>query len=506
MDNIKIIIQSLSSKEVGEFKNFLKRHKTFNERKDIKLVELLSDEQDYEPMQLVKLLGTKNLNAYHTIRKRLFIGLSEFIVTKLSREDDEGNHKIISAYHLSNYMFQIDLPELGWKFLVSSEKMAQEKNEFGLLNIIYLLQIKHVALQNKYLLEELISKYKTNKENIQTEENLILVKSIVLKELDKAKKKGVTIHFDKIIEAILKDYHIDLMTINHQKFIFNMIEIIRLNIVAQKHYFDFEPFIISQYHAYFKNDFTKVNLPYKASLLYMIAQTLYRNKKFKWSLFYLSELDELPLGLSNKLLKKIHFKRIQLKAANEVLLGRINVAIELLEKHVDRKAISNEDYYNHVINLGVYYFLQNDYKKSLKLLFKFNHSDNWYRKIMGLEWLLKRQVMEVILFYELNEIELYESRIKSIERSLKLFGKNEYYKRAFNFIHLLKDFVLNVGKSKDDDFNTKVENNIQWLPFEKEDVQNVAFYAWLKSKMLGGDYYKTLLELLATDSTQNQLK
>ena len=125
---------------------------------------------------------------------------------------------------------------------------------------------------------------------------------------------------------------------------------------------------------------------------------------------------------------------------------------------------------------------------------------------MGLEWLLKRQVMEVILFYELNELELYESRIKSIERSLKLFGENEYYKRAFNFIRLLKDFVLNVGKSKDDDFNTKVENNIQWLPFEKEDVQNVAFYAWLKSKMLGGDYYKTLLELLATDSTQNQLK
>jgi len=504
MDNIKKIIQSFNSKEVVEFKNFLKRQKLLEERKDIKLVDLLCDENNYEPKQLVHLLGTKNLNSYHTIRKRLLSGLSEFILIKLNKDDENDIQRITSSHNLADYMFQINIPDLAWKFLLSAEKMAIEKNEFSLLNTIYLLQIKQVEYQKKFELNQLIQQYKLNKEHLQIEENLILVKSIVLEELNKVKKQGGSIDFNEIIEETLSIYNINISAINHQKFIFNIVEIIRVNIVAQKHYYDFEPFIIHQYITFFSNDKNSSNSIYKASMLYMIAQTLYRNKKFKLSLSYLKELDELDFEMSAKALKKIQTKRIQLKAANEVLLGNVQISIELIEQNINQKSISNLDYYNNIINLGVYYFLQNDYKKSLKLLFKFKHSDNWYRKTMGLEWLLKRQLMEVILFYELNEVELCESRLRNIERNFKLFGDNEYYKRVFHFISLLKDFVLNIGKSKNDRFIQKVEDNIQWIPFEQEDVQHVAFYAWLKAKMFGEDYYKTLLELLSVD--ENQLK
>ena len=79
MDNIKQIIQSFNTKEIIELKNFLKRQKLLEERKDIKLVDLLYAENNYNPKQLVQLLETKNLNSYHTLRKRLFTGLSEFI-------------------------------------------------------------------------------------------------------------------------------------------------------------------------------------------------------------------------------------------------------------------------------------------------------------------------------------------------------------------------------------------------------------------------------------------
>lgn len=504
MDNIKQIIQSFNTKEIIEFKNFLKRQKLLEERKDIKLVDLLYAENNYNPKQLVQLLETKNLNSYHTLRKRLFTGLSEFILIKLKKEDENDIQKITSAYHLADYMFQINITDLAWKFLLLAEKLALEKNEFSLLNTIYLLQIKQVEHQDRTTLVQLIQRYKSNKQYLQIEENLILAKSIVLDELNKVKKGGGIIDFNEIIEETLRAYDINVSEINHQKFIFNIIEIIRVNIVAQKHYYDFEPFIIHQYHTYFSNNSGQSNSVYKASMLYLIAQTLYRNKKFKLSLSYLDELDKLDFEMPAKTLSKIKIKRIQLKAANEVLLGNVQTAIKLLEQKINQKIISNSDYYNNIINLGVYYFLQNDYKKSQKLLFKFNHSDNWYRKTMGIEWLLKRQLMEVILFYELGEIELCESRLRSIERNFNFFGDNEYYKRVFHFISLLKDFVLNIGKSKDDRFIQKVEDNIQWIPFEQEDVQHVAFYAWLKAKMLGKDYYKTLLELLSED--KNQLK
>jgi len=45
-------------------------------------------------------------------------------------------------------------------------------------------------------------------------------------------------------------------------------------------------------------------------------------------------------------------------------------------------------------------------------------------------------------------------------------------------------------------FFKKVEDAFEYLPMEQENIQEVNFYAWLKSKMVKKYYYEVLLELI----------
>lgn len=42
----------------------------------------------------------------------------------------------------------------------------------------------------------------------------------------------------------------------------------------------------------------------------------------------------------------------------------------------------------------------------------------------------------------------------------------------------------------------KVETSFEWIEKEKEDLQAMSYYAWLKSKMTKRDFYEVLLELI----------
>ena len=43
---------------------------------------------------------------------------------------------------------------------------------------------------------------------------------------------------------------------------------------------------------------------------------------------------------------------------------------------------------------------------------------------------------------------------------------------------------------------TEIEKNLVTVPEEQEDLQAMAFYAWIKSKALRRNYYEVLLEVV----------
>ena len=52
------------------------------------------------------------------------------------------------------------------------------------------------------------------------------------------------------------------------------------------------------------------------------------------------------------------------------------------------------------------------------------------------------------------------------------------------------------SKSELSNISDQLETDLDWIPFEQEDLQAILFYSWLKSKLLRKDKYEVLLEVV----------
>ena len=163
--------------------------------------------------------------------------------------------------------------------------------------------------------------------------------------------------------------------------------------------------------------------------------------------------------------------------------------------HNKRLNLQHSDRLNILINKGINYYLNKDFQSAHKVLFSINHTDKWCEKVMGKEWVFKKNLMEVILYYDMEKIEVAESRLRSIERSFKELFKHPMYKRVKDFLSLIKFVVMNPKEASSEQFRAVVEKTIDWQSFEQEDIQAMGFYAWLKSKMQRRPMYDVWLEL-----------
>lgn len=93
---------------------------------------------------------------------------------------------------------------------------------------------------------------------------------------------------------------------------------------------------------------------------------------------------------------------------------------------------------------------------------------------------------------ENSEIAL--ARIASIDRYYKSFFKNELYQRARVFMGFIKQVIEKPESIATEAFAKHVDDTIVRLPNDKEDIQAITFYCWLKSKMLNKSYYPVLIE------------
>jgi len=148
------------------------------------------------------------------------------------------------------------------------------------------------------------------------------------------------------------------------------------------------------------------------------------------------------------------------------------------------------------MNLGIYTFFNGDYKGTHKLWLSMEHSEKWYQKIMGIEWVMKKNLMEIILFYELEHSDVVESKIRSMERKYGELFSIAAYSKAKIFLSLIKEFVYSGADLDIDKFKQKIEASIEWRPKEEEDLQAMIFYSWLRSKVNKADFYSSVLEVV----------
>ena len=510
MDNLRAILDTFSEEEKKGLHAFVQRQKIRKNRKDLQLLELLQEEKIYNGKELLLLLypKTKNKVAYHALRRRLMQHFSDFIT--LSRSTDqtktiEGTD-IMGIISLSHYLFEVNLENIAWKYLKKAEHQARENEQYNLLNSIYNLALAHTDNDFAPPFENLLELRNQNKILAEQEERAHIANCILKNKLAEAKREGKVLDFDGIMKQILEEWELVKAVSERPRIRFNLLSIARNAVVAKKDYYNFEFFLRANYDQLLntvvgqeKN--SSYNQYYRLSLLYMLAHVLYRNKKFKESLKYLEEFKTiLEASPKNSKSYKTSFysKFTLLRAANLAFTEEREKAILLLENLLkkSKSILSTADILNAHLNLVFYHFQKSNFKEAHKVLLDFGHSDTWVEKKMGKEWVVRKWLIEAVLQFELKNDDIARKMISKIKQKYASLLGQSSYENTKPFLSLLEEYMRYPQRVTQPDFLRKVEKVITFAETsQQEDLQEMAFYAWLKSKMEKRNYYETLLEL-----------
>jgi len=504
MDDLQQIIHSLTKSEQKDFRHFIQRHRYKSSRVDLDLFNLFTHEKQYGKEEiLLALYGQKvDRNNYHGTRKRLVKHLNDFIYLQ-QIDDDESLEAVISKnLILIRHLFSHNLEKLAWKNLRKTEKLALKAELNHQLQLIYELQIEHYdAVYVTQSLKDLVKKREAHADLAREDQNMKIIGSFVRQELDKVKIQAQELDLDRVLDLLLNTFEMQDSLFRRPKLRYNFVLIARGIILANKAFYSFEEYVIRNYNKIAASGYFENRPSHRVNMLYIVSHTLYRNKKFAEAISYLNEmvkyLKDVNKGVYNRLNPRYHL----LRAACENFRGNLEQSIAVLEELTPGQFVNREDEFNAKLNRSIYYFEQKDYKKANQILQNLGHTDNWFEKHMGVEWRIKKNMIDVIYQYELGRTELALDRVHSLERIHGNLFKTKKYKRVVVFLGLIKEVIKHPHQVQSISFLERVEHSFDWVDKEREDLQAMSYYAWLKSKMTDKDFYEVIISLIQNTKT-----
>lgn len=502
MDAIQEVIRSFSRDEHKDFRQFIQRKKQKGNRKDLMLYDFFLLNRRPEKHEIIHhLYGSDSAatkNAYHTIRKRLQKEINDFLYLKRVEQDLSKTAEVHKSLILVQHLVEHKLFKLAWKQLNKAEKISIESEYNQELLLIYNLQIQYYnpEFAQKSVNEIVADRIRANA-LYQEDENLKIIGSLVKQELERIIKVGQDIDLQELTDQLIQQFDLEKALFNRPKLLFNFVFLTRMIFLGKKDYKSIEGFLLNSYKKLKRTDYLEKNKSDYLKILYACAHTLYRNKKFNESIVFLEEM-ELVLDQVTKGIYKEYFpKYLLLFSACENFKGQLDFSIELLQQTLEIDYLQKEDYCNGKLNLAVYHFENEDFRSANQTLINIGHSDKALEKFMGKEWRMKKHIIESIVQFELGNLDLAFDRIIAIERGFTELLKMQKYKKVGVFLSILKRVVNNPSIAQSDEFLQQVEGSFDWVGAAYEDLQEMSYYAWLKSKMQGKKFYEVLCELMS---------
>lgn len=494
MIKLNQLITSLSTEEQTDFEAFLKKKNRRSDTKNILLFRLLASGETNSNSICVSLYNKDNKNAYHALRKRLYDSLLDFVATINLVQENDTEMLLIKNIVSARSFFQRKQYEIAFHILKKAENIAHDHLLFPILNEIYHTQIQYAYTSPNLDLNSIIKKFNKNQQYYLAEERLNIVYAIIREQVNASSFQKKPIDFNAVITTTLNKHNIDINQSITFKSLYQLISIASISAFASKDYYSIESFLINTYEK-IKNHQQKQQY-YHIQVLYLIANMYFRNKKFKLAFAYLQRMmKEMEEKNSN------HLNTFLLKHQNLLALcynysNQNQKAIEITKKHVVKKHPDLETQLDIILCLCMYYFHNKNYQEALKTINSFYHSDKWYQQKSGNEWVIKKNLIELLIHIELDHLNLVESRILSFKRKHTVYLKSIEQKRVLTFISLIEELYLKLNNKTTPGFLNKIESSFNFISNKQEDIFVMSFYAWLKAKATNKDIYKTTIEMI----------
>ncbi|WP_298509992.1 hypothetical protein [uncultured Kordia sp.] len=497
---IDVIISQFSTEEQQEFVKYLKYKNKRHDTKNVQLFQLLLAKYPAKEIPQ-KLYGKDNKTAYHGLRKRLWSSLVDFMATQSLTHEVSDELEITKRILVARNLLLQKQFKTAFKILDKAEKKASDIQHFSLLNEVYHTQIQYAHRTNfAPPLEVLIEKCTANQQDFLQEEKLNMAYAVIQEEVQKVVYKGEIISFQSLIQETYERFGISKEIGLSYKSLYQLAQIVNSIAAVNRTYFAIEPFILENYNAISNRlKQTDKHLFYHIKVLYLIANIFFRKKEFAQSLTYLERMKTAMEQQKQRYYKDSLLSYQCLLALNHNYLGNAQKAIQLLEEVIDLKKYDLEAMLDVHISLIVLYFQQGEFKKAQKMFSKFYHTDKWYEEKTGVDWVIKKNLIELLLHIELGNISYVDSRFTSFQRKYYPFFRKSGEARVITFLKFVKEYYHAPETVTSAEFHTAVAHSFQWKERVEEDIFVMSFYAWLKAKMNKTDLYQTTLELVKVE-------
>lgn len=505
MDDLRTTLTTLAPADRKDFLQFLQRQgRKQKGRLDTQLCQLLQHPQPYPTAELLARLypGQPNPVAYYTLRKRLLRSLTDFLLLRQRQQDATAASSVRGLIILAQYLFETGIPRLAWNTLRKAEKLAQQNEQYAVLNTVYNLQITEAHHACADDLTDVIRRRNLNKKAADEEERANIVDSLMRQHLRQLRAKGrAGDSFDAVLQEMLRTYNLQEAFARRPALLCRLISIARSAMLVRRDFVSFAPFVMRCYHLMEKRyGFAPAQRQYQLRLLYMIAHALYRSRRFAETITYLNQMHALLATSPCAHYLELRARHTLLLAATYAFLRRNGESIELLEKALrdTRQPLALHDELTARLGLAFHYFAEGKFQKTNQVLISIGRTDHWCEQHMGLEWTLNKHLGEMLTLLELGHINLSLSRLRAIERIIRErspAAENGPYGYVLSYLARVHEILDDPAAATCPVFAERVQQMPTFLPLEREDLQALSFYSWLRARMVGRPYYHVLLEV-----------
>ncbi|NQZ43060.1 MAG: hypothetical protein HRT65_02035 [Flavobacteriaceae bacterium] len=486
MEEISQLFQVLSPKEQREFVALTKQR---NRRHDTKNLELLRCLANGELKGLDERLypgGSKI--SYNMLRKRVKDNLIDFLASKAFARESSEEMDLLKLLLASRILFENGVHKVAAQTLLRAEKKAEFIDDHSILNEIFQTKIQYAHLIPNWNLKDIIVAYEHNRNLHQRDISLNLAYAIIRDEM---KSKGQA-EIGPIISRAFRMFSLELSEDLTYKSLYQLMVLTATAAKLQNDYHLVSDDMVALFMAMrSKGPVPRKYRYYYLNMLYLMALTDFRNKRFAISLARIAELHDAQ-EQTNKIGTVFDRKVRALTAMNHLYSGDIEKAehdLDLIEGNSPNTDLA----------LLMCRFQKRDYDGAYQLFKTFTRTDDWYEKKQGWAWVLKKNIIEILLLIELDRLELVLNRFERFSRNfsarLNEFGEG----RVLVFMDFVKKYYADPDSVTTEAFEAMVERSFEWVGREQEDIFVMSFYAWLKSKMLKRPLYEVTLELVALE-------
>ncbi len=485
MHILQTIIGSMNKEDKRNFKLFIKRTNDTGDRKDEKLFDHISKSYPEYDETLIqyKLYNKEDKNSLYQLKNRVLEEISKSIIVQYY--DEALFNSILYSISLSRLFYSKSLANVGFYFLGRAEKAALKNEYYELLDLIYgeLIKLSHETLEINP--EDYIEKRKKNRENIakiQQVDDLLAVLIYRIKTTQLLSTKGNTKILD-ILEQTVTDFLKDRSLKKSPALRLRIYHALSKILLQREDYPSLESYLAKTYHEFLKeNFFNKSNHDTKLQMLTYIVNATFRNNKTDQSLAFAEKLKHAMHEYGNLLYDKYLFYYYNSLIINYSVTDT-DKALTKLQEAKENPVISKNPMQVALIyhNLSLIYFDKKDYRSSLKNLLKHKMDDSFKKLDDGFK--LKVSVAEIIIRYELSDLEFIERLIKNIRNQFQRLQKNNEYSRDFSLMKVVSSMIKYLGSKKQREAEKRIQEFLDNYSDEKaNDVIN--YINWLKGKRL----------------------